>query len=282
MPASTAPVDPPKDLPAAAEIFKRSVAAIGGEDAVRRHGCMRVKGRLAAKAMGMEGPMQILMLAPNRYLTTIDMGGVGRMEQGFDGTVGWSKNGVMGTQLIQGKALEELRRSADFFKDADPGRLWSSATTVGVTDFAGHRCHEVAVKGDMGEGSLFFDVDGGLQRGMRLSVETPMGKMPTTTRYLEHKTFDGLRVATLSEIEAMGAVQTMTVDSVDFDPIDPKLFEQPADVKALVASGKSGAPPKAPGSGAAGRQAPKGTPKVGTPPNSSPPAPGTPPPAGRP
>jgi hypothetical protein len=41
----------------------------------------------------------------------------------------------------------------------------------------------------------------------------------------------------------MGAVQTMTVEKVDFTPIDPKVFELPPDVKALVASGKRSVPP---------------------------------------
>ena len=242
-PQATPASAPAANLPPAAELFKRSVQAIGGEEAVRKHTSMRMKGTIAAQAMGMQGDMEILMLAPNRYLTTIDMKNLGRMEQGFDGTVGWSKNPMMGTQLIEGKALDELRRSADFFKDTDPSRLWPTANTVAVTEFAGHRCHEVAVKGDMGEGSLFFDVEGGLPRGMRLSVETPMGKVPATTRYLEYKAFDGVQVATVSEIEAMGAAQTMTVESVSYDPIDAKLFEQPADVKALVQGGKKSAPP---------------------------------------
>lgn len=119
----------------------------------------------------------------------------------------------------------------------------------------------------MGNGSLFYGVADGLARGMRLEVDTPMGKMPTTTRMVEYKPFDGLLIASKTEIEAMGAVQTMTVEKVDFTPIDPKVFELPPDVKALVASGKRSAPPatRPARNGAAAKPAP----------GSAKPAPGT-------
>ncbi|MFM7807240.1 MAG: hypothetical protein ACKPEA_04835, partial [Planctomycetota bacterium] len=249
-PASSAPAN----LPTADEIFKRSVQAIGGEAAIRKHESMHMKGTLSMAAAKMQGSMEMFMLAPNKFLTNIEMAGMGRMAQGFDGTVGWSMNPMMGTQLLEGRTLDELRRSSDFYKELDPGKVWRSAKVVGVNDFAGHRCHEIAVEGDMGDGSLFYGVDDGLARGMRMTVDSPMGKVPTTTRMVEYKPFDGLLIASKTEIEAMGAVQTMTIDSVDFTPVDPKTFELPAEVKALVSSGQKAAPPKAkPGANGAAR-----------------------------
>lgn len=261
----TAPAQP-ATLPAASDIFKRSVDAIGGADAVRKHTAMRVKGKLGVAGM-QQGDMEILMLAPNKFLTSINMAGLGKMEQGFDGTVGWSKNPMMGTQLLEGRTLDELRRSSDFYKDLDPSKLWTSATTKGVTTFIGLPCYEVAVQGDLGDGSLFYGVDDGLARGMRLTVDTPMGKVPTTTSMVEYKVFDGLKVASRTEIEAMGAKQVMTVESVDFAPVDPKVFDLPPDVKALVAGGGAKAPPTGKPAGGANGTRSGGSP--GSPPPST-------------
>jgi hypothetical protein len=269
-PAAERPAPTPSNLPSASEIFQRSLKAIGGEDALRRHTSMRMEGTIGAEAMGMKGTMVIQALAPNLFLTTIDMQGVGTMKQGFDGNVGWTANPMMGTQLLEGRTLDELRRSADFYRDLDPGKVWKSATVKGVTDFGGRPCHEIAVEGDMGNGSLFYGVDDGLARGMRLEVDTPMGKLPTTTRMVEYKPFDGLLIATTTEIEAMGVVQTMRVEKVDFAPIDAKTFELPADVKALVASGKRSAPPASrPNRGAPAKPAPA-KPAPASPPASAP------------
>ncbi len=270
-PSTPTPAAPaqPANLPSAADIFKKSVDAIGGEDAVRKHSAMRVKGKLGVAGM-QQGDMEILMLAPNRFLTTINMAGLGKMEQGFDGTVGWTKNPMMGTQLLEGRTLDELRRSSDFYKDIDPSKLWKSATTKGVTTFINLPCYEVAVEGDMGNGSLFYGVDDGLARGMRMTVDTPMGKVPTTTSMVEYKDFDGLKIASKTEIEAMGAKQVMTVDSVDFTPVDPKLFDLPPDVKALVDGGGK----KAPASGkTSGKPAGKNGSKPGTNGGTTPPPP---------
>ena len=268
-PPKASPTTAPANLPSASEIFRRSVEAIGGEAAVRKHDSMHMKGTLEMPAAKMKGTLELHMLAPNRFLNVIEMGGVGRMSQGFDGTVGWSMNPLMGTQLLEGRSLEELRRSSDFYRELDPGKVWTSAKVVGVTDFAGKPCHEIAVEGEMGNGSLFYGVDDGLARGMRLTVESPMGMIPTTTRMLEYKPFDGLLLATRTEIEAMGTVQTMAIDSVDFGPVDPTLFELPAEVKALVANGKKSAPAKgAPGPTGRGRNG-----------NQPPAAPGKQPPA---
>ena len=261
-PAPAAAPAQPANLPAAADIFKKSVDAIGGEAAVRKHSAMRVKGKLGVAGM-QQGDMEILMLAPNKFLTSINMAGLGKMEQGFDGTVGWSKNPMMGTQLLEGRTLDELRRSSDFYKDIDPSKLWKSATTKGVTTFINLPCYEVAVEGDMGNGSLFYGVDDGLARGMRLTVDTPMGKVPTTTSMVEYKDFDGLKIASKTEIEAMGAKQVMTVDSVDFTPVDPKLFDLPPDVKALVDGGGKKAPPNGKANGANGKPAGKNGSKPG-------------------
>jgi len=276
VPATPTTPAQPANLPSAADIFKRSVEAIGGEAAVRKHESMHMKGTLSMAAAKMQGSMEIRMLAPNKFLTSIEMGGIGRMSQGFDGTVGWSMNPMMGTQLLEGRTLDELRRSSDFYKELDPGKVWRTAKVVGVSDFAGHPCYEIAVEGDMGDGSLFYGVDDGLARGMRMTVDSPMGKVPTTTRMVEYKPFDGLKLASKTEIEAMGAVQTMTIDSVDFTPVDPKVFELPAEVKALVASGQKTAPPKAkPATNGAARAAkPKPAPANGG--TSTPPANGTP------
>jgi hypothetical protein len=270
---AASPAAQPADLPSAADIFKRSLQAIGGEDAVRKHTCMRMDGTLAAAAMGMKGRMVVQALAPNLFLTSIDMDGIGSMKQGFDGTVGWTSNPMMGTQLLEGRTLDELRRSSDFYKDIDPSKLWKSATTKGVTTFINLPCYEVAVEGDMGTGSLFYGVDDGLARGMRLTVDTPMGKVPTTTSMVEYKDFDGLKIASKTEIEAMGAKQVMTVDSVDFTPVDPKLFDLPPDVKALVDGGGKKAPANGKANGANGKPAGKNGSKPGANGGTTPPPP---------
>ena len=245
-PLSPQPTGP---LPTASDIFTKSIAAIGGEAAIRKHTSMVTKGTLSMPGVGMSGKLEILTLAPNKILTIMEFPGVGKITQGFDGTVGWSINPMQGPSLIEGSMLEELKKSSDMYKDLDPSKIWSKAETKGAVNFGGVPCYEIAVTGGPGDGALYYEIQTGLTRGMMLTVESPMGKMPATTMMSDYKDFDGVKIATRTDVEAMNMKQVLVVESVDYKSIDPSLFNLPPEIKALVGAVPSPAP-TVPASGA--------------------------------
>ena len=228
-------------LPTASDIFTRSIEAIGGEAAIRKHTCMVTKGTLSMPAAGMSGKLEITTLAPNKVVTAMEFPGVGIIRQGFDGTVGWSMNPMQGPSLIEGPMLEELKKSSDMYKDLDPSKIWTKAETKGAVNFGGVPCYEIVVTGGPGDGALYYDIQSGLTRGMVLTVETPMGKMPSTTIMSDYKEFDGVTIAARTDIEAMNMKQVLTVDSVNYEPVDPAIFNLPPEIKALVGATQNSA-----------------------------------------
>ncbi len=230
---------PTGPLPTASDIFTKSIEAIGGEAAIRKHTSMVTKGTLSMPAAGMSGKLEIITLAPNKILTLMEFPGVGKITQGFDGTVGWSMNPMQGPSLIEGSMLEELKKSSDMYKDLDPSKIWSKAETKGAVNFGGVPCYEIAVTGGPGDGALYYDIQTGLTRGMILTVESPMGKMPSTTMMSDYKEFDGVKIATRTDVEAMNMKQILVVDSVDYKSIDPAIFNLPPEIKALVSGAQT-------------------------------------------
>ena len=226
-------------LPTASDIFTRSIAAIGGEAAIRKHTCMVTKGTLSMPAAGMSGKLEITTLAPNKVVTAMEFPGVGIIRQGFDGTVGWSMNPMQGPSLIEGTMLEELKKSSDMYKDLDPSKIWTKAETKGAVNFGGVPCYEIVVTGGPGDGALYYDIQSGLTRGMVLTVESPMGKMPSTTIMSDYKEFDGVKIAARTDMEAMNMKQVLTVDSVNYEPVDPAIFNLPPEIKALVGAAQN-------------------------------------------
>jgi len=226
-------------LPKANEIFTRGIAAIGGEAAIRKHTSMVTKGTLSMTAAGMSGKLEIISLAPNKILSIMEFPGVGKITQGFDGTVGWSMNPMQGPSLIEGSMLEELKKSSDMYKDLDPSKIWDKAETKGAVNFGGVPCFEIIVSGGPGDGALYYEIQTGLTRGMVLTVESPMGKMPSTTIMSDYKEFDGVKIATRTDVEAMNMKQVLVVDSVDYKLIDPSIFNLPPEIKALVSGAQS-------------------------------------------
>ncbi len=226
-------------LPKANEIFTRGIAAIGGEAAIRKHTSMVTKGTLSMTAAGMSGKLEIISLAPNKILSIMEFPGVGKITQGFDGTVGWSMNPMQGPSLIEGPMLEELKKSSDMYKDLDPSKIWDKAETKGAVNFGGVPCFEIIVSGGPGDGALYYEIQTGLTRGMVLTVESPMGKMPSTTIMSDYKEFDGVKIATRTDVEAMTMKQVLVVDSVDYKLVDPSIFNLPPEIKALVSGAQS-------------------------------------------
>ena len=230
---------PTGPLPTASDIFTKSIEAIGGEAAIRKHTSMVTKGTLSMPAAGMSGKLEIITLAPNKILTLMEFPGVGKITQGFDGTVGWSMNPMQGPSLIEGSMLEELKKSSDMYKDLDPSKIWSKAETKGAVNFGGVPCYEIAVTGGPGDGAVYYEIQTGLTRGMMLTVESPMGKMPSTTMMSDYKEFDGVKIATRTDVEAMNMKQILVVDSVDYKSIDPAIFNLPPEIKALVSGAQT-------------------------------------------
>ena len=247
---------PAGPLPTANDIFTKSIQAIGGEAAIRKHTSMVTKGTLSMPTAGMSGKLEVITLAPNKILTLMEILDVGNITQGFDGKVGWRIDPMLGPSLIEGSMLEELKKSSDMYKDLDPSKIWTKAETKGAVNFGGVPCYEIAVTGGPGDGALYYDIQTGLTRGMMLTVESPMGKMPSTTMMSDYKEFDGVKIATRTDIEMMNMKQVLVVDSVDYKSIDPAIFNLPPEIKALVSGAQTPAAAGAASGAASGAKKP--------------------------
>jgi hypothetical protein len=62
--------------------------------------------------------------------------------------------------------------------------------------------------------------------------------MPMTSVIAEYKEFGGMLLPTVTRQRMMGLEQVMTVASVSFDPVDPKMFELPPAIASLAAQKK--------------------------------------------
>ena len=247
---------PAGPLPTANDIFTKSIQAIGGEAAIRKHTSMVTKGTLSMPTAGMSGKLEVITLAPNKILTLMEILDVGNITQGFDGKVGWRIDPMLGPSLIEGSMLEELKKSSDMYKDLDPSKIWSKAETKGAVNFGGVPCYEIAVTGGPGDGALYYDIQTGLTRGMMLTVESSMGKLPSTTMMSDYKEFDGVKIATRTDIETMNIKEVLVVDSVDYKLIDPAIFNLPPEIKALVSGAQTPAAAGAASGAASGAKKP--------------------------
>jgi zinc protease len=249
LPAQTAPATaqppaataqpPATPLPAATDVLKKYRTAIGGEAAIRKHTFRTISGFFEIPAQGMKGELTILAAAPDRMKLSISLAGLGNLERGYDGKVGWSIDPAVGPRLLLGRELDELKHSADFYDDLHDPSKYTSIIVVSQGLFEGEDCYEVQLVRTSGfTYNEFFSVKSGLLTGVKMNATSQMGTVPVTTVVSEYKPFGGVLTPTITHQKMMGFETVTTITAVSFDPVDAKVFALPPSISALAGQSK--------------------------------------------
>ena len=237
-PAVSAPQVAPA-LPPAEEVLKKYRAAIGGEEAIRKYTARSVKGTFEIPAQGMKGDLSIMAAAPDLIRVIVTLPGLGELQRGYNGKLGWSIDPAIGPRLLEGSELAEFKHSAEFYEDLHEPAKFKSIKLVGKTLFEGQDCYELRLVRDSGfEYTEYFSVATGLLVGGKLNASSQMGSVPVTSVVADYQAFGGVLMPKVTRQRMMGLEQVTTIVSVTFDPIDPKNFELPPTIAALAAQKK--------------------------------------------
>ncbi|MCY3963880.1 MAG: hypothetical protein OXG83_02480 [Acidobacteria bacterium] len=231
------PPPPPPELTEEQKIFARHAEAIGGEDAIRAHTSMTMKGTFEIPAMGMSGDATVYLQAPDKGIVHVSFPGLGENVQAYNGEIGWSEDAMQGARLLEGAELSLLKRQVRIYADLEYDDLYPQQTAVGETEWDGQAAHQVdLVDADGNESSRYFAVETGLFIGEESTITTEMGTMETSITVGDYKEFGGVLLATstTTSIPSFGMEFTQTVESVTFDDDDPSALEPSDAIKALL------------------------------------------------
>jgi hypothetical protein len=198
-----------------------------------------VKGTFEIPAQGMRGDLSIAAAAPDLIRVVVTLPGLGELQRGYNGKLGWSIDPAIGPRLLEGNELAEFRHSADFYEDLHEPAKFKSITVVGKTSFEGQDCYELKLVRDSGfQYTEFFSVQTGLLAGGKLNASSQMGSVPVTSAVGDYKEFGGVLVPVVTRQRMMGLEQVTTITSMTFEPIDTKTFELPPAIAVLAAQKK--------------------------------------------
>lgn len=224
-----------QSLPTPQELGARHDSLIGGRAALQERRSLRLSGSFAIPEMGLDAPLEILKLRPNKYLMRATLGQMGEILTGYDGSHAWSVQPGAGALLLGGEMATQVADQADFFGDLHDYSRFATVETLEAAEFEGKRVHPVRMVRASGDTLVeFFDVATGLSAGGRTSVDTPMGRVQTTSVVGDYRTFDGLTVATRIEQRNAQYRLVITIASVEFDTLDEAALEPPESVRALI------------------------------------------------
>ena len=232
-PSEAAPV--PAKLPSARSILDRHVAAIGGREAILSHKSTHARGTLSMPSTGLSGGLEIFSAQPNKTLLKVSITGVGEVQEGFDGSHGWSLSPMTGPMLLEGKQLEEKRFDSEFHSELRSDSRYTSLTTLEQVEFEGRPCYKVRlVRKTGGEDTEFYDVATGLRAGAQTTRETQMGTVTATTGESEYRKFGNVLQPTKVRSQIGGVEQVITITSIEYDSVPASTFDLPAGIRALL------------------------------------------------
>jgi hypothetical protein len=231
-----APAASQEALPGGREIIARHIKAIGGEAAFAAVSSMRIRGRLEIPAQKIAGELEVLTARPAKVVYRLTVEGIGRIENGFDGTTGWSVSPVAGPEILSGRQLSEAADEALFDGLLHPPGHVRELQTLERTDFDGRPAYKVRVVFASGNEQLeYYDASTGFQIGTEAARATPQGVVQTVNILRNYRRFGALMHASTFIQRALGFEQVVTVMSCEYNTVPTAAFEPPAEVRALRA-----------------------------------------------
>jgi hypothetical protein len=174
-------------LPTVQQVFDKFATAVGGREAWAQVQGRSEKGTADITFAGMTGSYERHSGAPNKMRMIIDLG-MAKVDQGFDGTVGWAVQPTGQAQRLsaeQEKSLGESVQVGAAFLDVS---RFAKASVDAKETFDGVECYKLSITSKLGEERTeYFEVATGLRRGA--VTKTPMGEQRSMFR--EYKAFEG-------------------------------------------------------------------------------------------
>ena len=210
-------------LPTVQQVFDNFATAVGGRDAWSKVQGRSDRGTADITFAGISGTYERHSGAPNKMRMIIDLG-MARIDQGFDGAMGWAVQPTGDAARMspdQEKSLSESVQVGAAFLDVS---RFAKASVDAKDVFDGVECYKLSITSKLGEQRTeYFEVASGLRRGS--VTKTPMGDQTATFR--DYKAFEGKLIATkIVQSTPQGDV-ILTTAAVSFTPPDPSLFKAP-------------------------------------------------------
>jgi len=223
-------------------ILDKYVEVTGGRAAYEKIKTEVTTGTLEITGMGLNGTLTIYQAAPDKSYTVIDFAAMGKAEEGSDGQVAWSINGMQGARIKEGdERATTLRRDAlnadirwhDFYKKAE---------LAGTEDVAGKACYKVVLTPNEGSPETrYYDKSSNLLVKLVMPITTPQGAATLEMGLSDYRDEGGILMPHTITQKVADADILVKIESVKRNAEIPAgRFDVPAEIKALQTGNKTG------------------------------------------
>lgn len=220
---------PDESLPDAQGLFDKYTKALGGEASLDKFKSRVIRGSVEIVPMGVKGTYETTQKAPNLLLTTMTLTGLGTLQQGYDGSVGWSKDPFTGLRELKGGELANVQRAA-FINPRGWRKSYASLKTTGRSKVGDREVY--VVEGAYGADTpdkLYFDAQTGLLVRMDVVIDSPQGRIVSETTMEDYRDVDGVKVPhSVNAVVGAATVVTRVTEVKHDAALENNIFTKPA------------------------------------------------------
>ena len=221
------------EKPTVDSVLAKYVKAVGGKAAHEKVTSRVIKVKLESENFAGEG--QIFAKAPNKQVALLEIAGAGTINEGFDGTVGWSKNPWEGLRVRSGDELAKVKRDADFHRDLKLKSIYPDLAFKGTEKVGEEEACVLESKPSASSKEKFwFSSKTGLLVRQDSEYEAPQGAIRLSLLPQDYKTIEGLKYPgkVKFEISVGGQDSEFTMSFVEVQhnvKIDEAKFAKPSE-----------------------------------------------------
>ena len=212
----------------AQQVLDRMAQAMGLANAAKIR-TVQMTGTISYHAQGIQGRYEALYKAPNKTLIKLNIHGLGEVQRGYDGKVGWEKNPMTGLRELQGAELAQLRWSAETGASNDLRKSLRNPKLVGREKVGNRETFVLTAQTTAGSPlKIYIDTQRYLPLRMDLEVATPQGKLNIVFRLEDYRRIDGVMYAFTTRQSTAGIEAVQKIERVRHNvPIDDAIFRKP-------------------------------------------------------
>jgi hypothetical protein len=224
--------------PTAEAILDKYIEVTGGKAAYEKKLTEVSTGVMEFTGKGVKAHMATYQAAPNKSYMVVEIEGIGKMEDGTDGSVVWERSALKGPRLKSGEEKAVALRGAAIHHDVHWRDYFQKVEFTGVEPIDGHVCYRVALTPKEGQPETrYYDKKSNLLVRTNMILKTEMGEIPAEMSVSDYRSVNGVLMPFQLKQKVLGQEFTITQESIQSNVDIPKdRFALPDDVKALVAA----------------------------------------------
>lgn len=227
-------------LPTGEVILDKYISVTGGKTEYEKVRTQVTNAVMEFTGKGIKANMTMYHAEPAKTYVVVEIEGIGKIEEGTDGSVVWERSALKGPRIKTGEERAVALRAADIRHDIRWRDFFSKVECTGIEPIDGRICYRVVLTPRDGQPETrYYDKTSNLLVRTSMIMKTEMGEIPAESSVSDYRKVNGVLMPFLVKQKVLGQEFSVTLQSVKNNVEIPKeRFALPEDVKALAGQPK--------------------------------------------